>query len=424
MFVFCRRINSMTTLKSNKLKILNDPIYGFTSIPNSLLYDIIAHPYFQRLRRVSQMGFSNMVYPGANHTRFHHAIGCLHLMQKAVRVLRFKAIDISDEEANALYIAILLHDIGHGAFSHALEHSIVEGISHEEISLKFMKKMNAEFNGQLTMAIRVFEGKYPRKFLNQLISSQLDIDRLDYLKRDSFYTGVAEGNISSERLIAMIHVVNDELVIEQKGIYSVEKFLIARRLMYWQVYLHKTGLSAEHMLVNVLKRAKELSQNGEKLFASKALTYFLTTKITKENFTDQTLEIFSKLDDYDVLAAIKEWTDHSDNVLSLLSKMIIDRNLLKVKIQQMRASDAAMDAKISELKSTMNLAENEAQYFVFQKQIQNQAYNPSTPIMILNKNGKLEDIVKASDQLNLQALTKPVIKHFVCYPKQMKLVQS
>lgn len=424
MFVFCRRINSMTTLKSNKLKILNDPIYGFTSIPNSLLYDIIAHPYFQRLRRVSQMGFSNMVYPGANHTRFHHAIGCLHLMQKAVRVLRFKAIDISDEEANALYIAILLHDIGHGAFSHALEHSIVEGISHEEISLKFMKKMNVEFNGQLTMAIRVFEGKYPRKFLNQLISSQLDIDRLDYLKRDSFYTGVAEGNISSERLIAMIHVVNDELVIEQKGIYSVEKFLIARRLMYWQVYLHKTGLSAEHMLVNVLKRAKELSQNGEKLFASKALTYFLTTKITKENFTDQTLEIFSKLDDYDVLAAIKEWTDHSDNVLSLLSKMIIDRNLLKVKIQQMRTSDAVMDAKISELKSTMNLAENEAQYFVFQKQIQNQAYNPSIPIMILNKNGKLEDIVKASDQLNLQALTKPVIKHFVCYPKQMKLVQS
>jgi len=424
LFVFCRRINSMTTLKSNKLKILNDPIYGFTSIPNSLLYDIIAHPYFQRLRRVSQMGFSNMVYPGANHTRFHHAIGCLHLMQKAVRVLRFKAIDISDEEANALYIAILLHDIGHGAFSHALEHSIVEGISHEEISLKFMKKMNVEFNGQLTMAIRVFEGKYPRKFLNQLISSQLDIDRLDYLKRDSFYTGVAEGNISSERLIAMIHVVNDELVIEQKGIYSVEKFLIARRLMYWQVYLHKTGLSAEHMLVNVLKRAKELSQNGEKLFASKALTYFLTTKITKENFTDQTLEIFSKLDDYDVLAAIKEWTDHSDNVLSLLSKMIIDRNLLKVKIQQMRTSDAVMDAKISELKSTMNLAENEAQYFVFQKQIQNQAYNPSIPIMILNKNGKLEDIVKASDQLNLQALTKPVIKHFVCYPKQMKLVQS
>ena len=312
------------------MKILNDPIYGFTNIPNSLLFDIIEHPYFQRLRRVSQMGFSNLVYPGANHTRFHHAIGCLHLMQKAVQVLRFKEVKISNEEANALYIAILLHDIGHGAFSHALEHSIVDGISHEEISLKFMKKLNAEFNGQLTMAINVFEGKYPRKFLNQLISSQLDIDRLDYLKRDSFYTGVAEGNISSERLIAMIHAVNDELVIEQKGIYSVEKFLIARRLMYWQVYLHKTGLSAENMLVNVLRRAKELSQKGELLFASKALTYFLKTKITKENFTDATLEIFSKLDDYDVLSAIKEWTDSSDLVLSLLSKMIVDRNLLKV----------------------------------------------------------------------------------------------
>lgn len=411
-------------MKSNKLKILNDPIYGFTNIPNSLLYDIIEHPYFQRLRRVSQMGFSNMVYPGANHTRFHHAIGCLHLMQKAVRVLRFKEVDISNEEANALYIAILLHDIGHGAFSHALEHSIVDGISHEEISLKFMEKLNKEFNGQLTMAIRVFEGKYHRRFLNQLISSQLDIDRLDYLKRDSFYTGVAEGNISSERLIAMIHVVNDELVIEQKGIYSVEKFLIARRLMYWQVYLHKTGLSAENMLVNILRRAKELSQKGERLFASKALTYFLTTKITKENFTDETLEIFSKLDDYDILSAIKEWTDSSDKVLSLLSKMIVDRNLLKVEIQQAHFSEADIDAKISELKSTMNLSDSEARYFVFQMKIQNQAYNPSMPIKILNKNGELKDIAKASDQLNLQALTKPVIKHFVCYPKQMKLAQS
>ena len=406
------------------MKILNDPIYGFTNIPNSLLFDIIEHPYFQRLRRVSQMGFSNLVYPGANHTRFHHAIGCLHLMQKAVQVLRFKEVKISNEEANALYIAILLHDIGHGAFSHALEHSIVDGISHEEISLKFMKKLNAEFNGQLTMAINVFEGKYPRKFLNQLISSQLDIDRLDYLKRDSFYTGVAEGNISSERLIAMIHVVNDELVIEQKGIYSVEKFLIARRLMYWQVYLHKTGLSAENMLVNVLRRAKELSQKGELLFASKALTYFLKTKITKENFTDTTLEIFSKLDDYDVLSAIKEWTDSSDLVLSLLSKMIVDRNLLKVEIQQKRFSETDIEDKISKLKSTMHLSETEARYFVFQKQIQNQAYNPSMPIKILNKNGELKDIAKASDQLNLQALTKPVIKHFVCYPKQMKLAQS
>jgi HD superfamily phosphohydrolase len=370
------------------------------------------------------MGMSNLVYPGANHTRFHHAIGCLHLMQKAVQVLRFKEIVISEEEANALYIAILLHDIGHGAFSHALEHSIVDGVSHEEISLNFMKKLNKEFNGQLTLAINVFEGKYPRKFLNQLISSQLDIDRLDYLKRDSFFTGVAEGNISSERLIAMIHVVDNELVIEEKGIYSVEKFLIARRLMYWQVYLHKTGLAAENMLVNVLRRAKELSESGVSLFASKALSYFLKTKITKDNFTDETLEIFSKLDDYDILSAIKEWTYSADKVLSLLSKMIVDRQLLKVEIQQKSFSEESLDKKISKLKVEIGLSDAEARYFVFQKQIQNQAYNPSMPIKILNKNGKLNDIAKASDQLNLQALTKPVIKHFVCYPKQMKLVQS
>ena len=424
MFVFCATINRSVTLKSNKLKILNDPIYGFTKIPNSLLFDIIEHPYFQRLRRVSQMGLSNLVYPGANHTRFHHAIGCMHLMQNAVHVLRLKQIEISDEEANALYIAILLHDIGHGAFSHALEHSIVDGISHEEISLQFMKKLNHQFEGQLTLAIEIFEGKYPRKFFNQLISSQLDIDRLDYLRRDSFYTGVAEGNISSERLIAMMNVANDSLVIEQKGIYSVEKFLIARRLMYWQVYLHKTGLSAENMLVNVLRRAKELSEGGAKLFASKALFFFLNTKISKENFTDSTLEIFSKLDDYDILSAIKEWTAHSDRVLSALSNMIVNRKLLKVEIQENPFSEVYLQKKISKMMTRMEFSEEEARYFVFQKTIKNQAYNPLLPIQILNKNGKLSDIAKASDQLNLQALTKPVIKHFVCYPKQMKLAQS
>ena len=243
----------------NKLKILNDPIYGFIQIPNSLVFDIIEDPYFQRLRRIAQMGLSSLVYPGAIHTRFQHALGCVYLMQKAVEVLRFKQVEISEEEENALYIAILLHDIGHGPFSHALEHSIINGVSHEEISLRFMNKLNDKFEGKLTLAIQIFKGKYPRKFLCQLISGQLDIDRLDYLKRDSFYTGVNEGNISSDRLIVMMDVANDELVIEQKGIYSVEKFLIARRLMYWQVYLHKTGLVAENMLVNVLKRAKELS---------------------------------------------------------------------------------------------------------------------------------------------------------------------
>ena len=408
-----------TMPKTNKLKIINDPIYGFISIPNSLIFDIIEHPYFQRLRRVTQMGLSNLVYPGANHTRFHHAIGCMHLMQKAVRVLRMKNVEISEEEANALYIAILLHDIGHGAYSHALEHSIVNGITHEEISLKFMKALNEEFDGKLTLAIQIFEGKYNRTFLYQLISSQLDIDRLDYLKRDSFYTGVAEGNISSDRLIAMMNVVNDELVIEQKGIYSVEKFIIARRLMYWQVYLHKTGLVAENILVNVLKRAKELAMKGVELPASTALKYFLYNPITQENFSEKTLQVFSELDDYDVLSAIKEWKNHQDIVLSELAGMIIDRNLLKVEIQEESFSDEYIGEKCKKIRSLLDINEKEVEYFVFSDKVKHQAYNTDKPIKILNKKGKLKDIAKASDQLNLKALTKPVVKYFLCYPKKI-----
>ena len=407
----------LNTKNPNKLKILNDPIYGFIQIPNTLIYDLIEHPYFQRLRRITQMGFTNLVYPGANHTRFHHAIGCIHLMQKAIRVLRFKEVQISEEEENALYIAILLHDVGHGAFSHALEHSIVNGISHEEISLKFMRKLNKEFEGKLTLAIEIFEGNYTRKFLYQLISSQLDIDRLDYLKRDSFYTGVTEGNISSDRLIAMMNVKNDELVIEEKGIYSVEKFLIARRLMYWQVYLHKTGLVAENMLVNVLKRAKELAEKGEDLFASAALKYFLYNQITEVNFNDKTLEMFSKLDDYDVLSAIKQWVHHEDKVLSLLSQMIIDRKLLRIEIQQEKFNELYLNKKQAEVYKNFPLSESEGSFFVFSNSIKNQAYHQEKPIYILNKKGNLRDIAEASDQLNLQALTNPVIKHFICYPK-------
>lgn len=407
----------MKKKKPNKLKVLNDPIYGFIQIPNSLIFDIIEHPYFQRLRRIAQMGFSNLVYPGANHTRFNHALGCIHLMQKAVRVLRFKQISISEEEENALCIAILLHDIGHGAFSHALEHSIVSGISHEEISLKFMNSLNNEFDGKLTLAIEIFEGKYPRKFLCQLISSQLDIDRLDYLKRDSFYTGVAEGNISSDRLIVMMNVKDDALVIEQKGIYSVEKFLVARRLMYWQVYLHKTGLVAENMLVNVLRRAKELAETGIDLFASTSLKYFLYNQINKENFTDETLEMFSKLDDYDILSAIKEWTNHSDKVLSLLSQMIVDRKLLRVEIQKDFFDDLRIAKKRDKFAKRLGISKDEINYFVFSQEIKNQAYNLDEPIFILSKKGKIKDIAKASDQLNLQALTKPVVKYFICYPK-------
>ncbi|WP_417785104.1 HD domain-containing protein [Tenacibaculum sp.] len=410
----------MKKSKTNKLKIINDPIYGFISIPNSLIFDIIEHPYFQRLRRVTQMGLSNLVYPGANHTRFHHAIGCMHLMQKAVHVLRMKNVEISEEEANALYIAILLHDIGHGAYSHALEHSIVNEITHEEISLKFMKALNDEFEGKLSLAIQVFEGKHPRKFLYQLISSQLDIDRLDYLKRDSFFTGVAEGNISSDRLIAMMNVVDNELVIEQKGIYSVEKFVIARRLMYWQVYLHKTGLVAENLLVSILKRAKELATKGVELPSSRALKYFLYNPINKENFSNKTLEIFSELDDYDVLSAIKEWKNHEDFILSTLATKIIDRSLLKIEIQEKPFTDEYIEKRRRKLRKLVDLSEQELEYFVFSNEIKHQAYNTKKPIKIYTKKGKLKDIAKASDQLNLKALTKPVVKYYLCYPKKIK----
>ena len=316
----------------NKLKILNDPIYGFITIPNPLLYDLIQHPYFQRLRRISQMGLSYLVYPGAHHTRFHHALGCMHMMQKAIEVLKFKEVQISKEEENALLIAILLHDIGHGPFSHAMEHSIVEDVNHEAISLLFMNKLNAEFNGQLSLAIQVFKGEYHRKFMLQLISSQLDMDRMDYLKRDSFYTGVAEGNINSDRLIQMLNVVDDVLVMEEKAIYSIEKFLMARRLMYWQAYLHKTSLVAELILTKALKRAKELTIKGVSLPSSQALLFFMNNKIELNGFSDSVLDKFSQLDDFDIISALKEWQNHDDFILSSLSKMIINRDLLKIKL--------------------------------------------------------------------------------------------
>lgn len=403
----------------NKLKIFNDPIYGFITIPNSLIFDLIEHRYFQRLRRITQMGLSYLVYPGAHHTRFHHALGCMHLMQKAVRILRFKGVSISEEEENALLIAILLHDIGHGPFSHAMEHSIVKGISHEEISVLFMEQLNKEFNGTLTLAIKVFKGEYHRKFMYQLISSQLDMDRADYLKRDSFYTGVAEGNINSERLITMMNVVDDELVIEEKGIYSIEKFLTARRLMYWQVYLHKTSLVAEQLLIRVLKRANELAEKGEKLYASKALSYFLINNINEETFSIESLEVFSKLDDYDIISALKEWCHHDDFVLRNLCEMILDRELLKVKIKNKKVKDENFEKHITKLINTYKITKEEAAYFVFKGEITNQAYQRKTQrINILFKTGKVSEIVKASDHLNLKVLSKPVTKYYICYPKE------
>ncbi len=403
----------------NKLKILNDPIYGFITIPNSLIFDLIQHKYFQRLRRITQMGMSYLVYPGAHHTRFHHAIGCMHLMQQAVNVLRFKGVTISEEEEIGLYAAILLHDIGHGPFSHAMEHSIVNNVSHEDISLLFMEQLNEEFNGSLTLAIQVFKREYPRKFMCQLISGQLDMDRADYLKRDSFYTGVAEGNINSERLITMLNVVDDELVIEEKGIYSVEKFLIARRLMYWQVYLHKTSLVAEQLLIRVLKRAKELHSNGIKLAASKALSFFLENKISIDDFNNETLSVFAQLDDFDVISAMKDWQYHDDFVLSRLSQMIINRNLLKIKIKNKTIKKQNLEKRIQDLMDTYSITKDTASYFVFTGEISNQAYQlKHQSINILHKSGKIEDIVKASDQLNLKALSKTVTKHYICYPKK------
>ncbi|MBF2091853.1 HD domain-containing protein [Flavobacterium psychrophilum] len=400
--------------------MFNDPIYGFITIPNPLIYDLIQHPYFQRLRRISQMGLSSLVYPGANHTRFHHALGCLHIMQKAIQVLRFKNTIISAEEENALYIAILLHDIGHGPFSHAMEHSIVEAVHHEEISLLFMNKLNIEFDGQLNLAIQIFKGEYPRKFMLQLISSQLDMDRMDYLKRDSFYSGVEEGKINSDRLIQMMNVVDDVLVIEEKGIYSVEKFLMARRLMYWQVYLHKTSLVAELTLTNTLKRAKELYQKGIAITCSENLLFFIENKISLTDFNDQILNKFAQLDDTDIVGAIKHWQNHQDFTLSSLSKMIINRDLLKIKMNEENFSKEEIQELIEQFSKANNIAIQEAKYFVFKGKIRNQAYSKSAePIRILKKDGSIEDVALLSDQLSLKALSKQVTKYFLCFPKQL-----
>ena len=404
---------------SNKLKIFNDPIYGFIRIPNTLIFDLIADPYFQRLRRISQMGLSYLVYPGAHHTRFHHALGCMYLMQKSIQVLRFKGVEVTESESDGLLGAILLHDIGHGPFSHAMEHSIVEGVSHEFISLQFMEELNERFNGSLTEAISIFTGKHPKKFLNQLVSSQLDMDRLDYLKRDSFYTGVAEGNTNAERLITMLNVVDGNLVIEEKGIYSVEKFLMARRFMYWQVYLHKTSVVAEQLLISILKRARSLIKNGTTLNCSKALLYFLSQHIDKNNFDRATLAKFAKLDDVDIIAALKEWQYTDDFVLSTLCDMILNRKLLQIKLKQEPINETKFKSKFNKIKKHYKLTDEETSYFVFTGELKNKAYDREYQnINILKKNGKITDVAKLSDHLNLNALSKTVTKYYMCYPKE------
>ncbi|MFT5601517.1 MAG: HD superfamily phosphohydrolase [Flavobacteriales bacterium] len=409
----------MDMIGKQKTKIFNDPVYGFITIPYKIVLDIIDHPYFQRLRRIKQLGLTHMVYPGALHTRFHHVVGCTHLMMQAIETLRTNGNEITEEEAKGVIIAILLHDIGHGPFSHALEHSIVKGMHHEELSLIYMEALNLEFSGELDTAIAIFKNEYPKQFLHQLVSSQLDMDRLDYLKRDSFYTGVSEGVVSNQRIIRMLDINNDELVIQQKGIYSIEKFIVARRLMYWQVYLHKTVLSAENVLVKVLDRAKFLANKDVKMFCSPALQYFLYNDVVKADFENlETLQAFANLDDTDILGAIKVWCNHPDKVLALLSQMIINRRLLKIKLQPEPFSEVTIQEERSKVANNLNISVEEAEYFVFTHYIENNAYNPaSDSIKIQFKNGDLKDITDASDNLNIQALSKPVRKYFMCYPK-------
>ena len=406
----------------NKKKIINDPVYGFISIPTELVFDLIEHRYFQRLRYIKQLGMTHLVYPGALHTRFHHAIGAMHLMGMAIEVLRNKGYAISREEEEAVIIAILLHDIGHGPFSHALEEVIVEDISHEDISAMLMSRLNEEFNGRLTMAIDIFNGAYPREFLHQLVSSQLDMDRMDYLNRDSFFTGVSEGVISSDRIIKMLNVKDDHIVIEEKGIYSVEKFLIARRLMYWQVYLHKTVIAAEQMLAKILLRSRELALAGVPVFATPALNHFLKKPIQKDVFMneDHHLETFASLDDTDIMAAIKMWTTHDDFVLSKLCNDLVHRNLYKVDITNEEPDGKFIATLTKRAIEKYNISAHEASYFVFKDTIRNKAYKSGDGnIQILMKNDTIKDITAASDNSNLEALAKTVKKYILCYKKDL-----
>ena len=406
--------------KPNKKKIFNDPIYGFITINHDIIFDLIEHPYFQRLRRIKQLGLTHLVYPGALHTRFHHALGTMHLMQNAIEVIRSKGHAITEKEAEGVSIAILLHDIGHGPFSHALEHSIVNGISHEEISTLFMDELNKKFKGKLDLALKIFRNEYHKKFLYQLVSSQLDMDRIDYLRRDSFYSGVSEGVVNTDRIITMLNVKNDELAIDEKGIYSIENFIIARRLMYWQVYLHKTVLSAENLSVNILKRAKELALNGDELFCSPALHEFLFNKHDLQSFkkNPKLLSVFAELDDIDIMGAIKVWVNHSDKTLSKLCKMIINRDLYKIKLQRKKFSNEEVEKISSIIKHKLKITDAECSYFVFQGNITNNAYNPKMDkINILLKNGEILDIKKAADTFNISALSTPVKKWFICFPE-------
>lgn len=402
----------------NKRKIINDPVLGFITIPNDFLYDIIQHPYFQRMNRIKQLGLTYTVYPGAQHTRLQHSLGSMHLMGKAISQLQLVGHEITEEEADALRACILLHDIGHGPFSHTMEHSLVSDINHEEISLLMMQKINVEMDGKLKMALAIFTNKYPKKFLHQLVSGQLDMDRLDYLSRDSFFSGVIEGIVGSARIINMLNIHNDQLVVEAKGIYSIEKFLVARRLMFWQVYLHKTAVAADIMLLNILKRAKELADKNVELFATPALHYFLSHKVNKQIFlTDpNALEHFALLDDSDVICSIKVWSSHEDIVLSTLCKAFTDRRLFKVLIGTAVIEESTRQQYLQQYQQHFGVSRSEAEYFIGDETVSTDTYSPEDDtINILYKDGTIKDIADASDMLNISVLTKKVEKHFFCY---------
>ena len=406
-------------MNKNKVsKILNDPVYGFITLNRGILLDLIDHPYFQRLSRIKQLGLTYLVYPGAHHTRFHHAVGAAYLMKQALSTFKELGVNIQREEERGALIAILLHDIGHGPYSHALEHSFLSGVSHENVSEIFMRKLDEQYSGELSLAIQIFRNQYHKKFLHQLVSSQLDMDRLDYLKRDSFFTGVSEGVVSNQRIIKMFDIVDDEILIKEKGIYSIEKFIVARRLMYWQVYLHKTVLSAEFLLAKIISRARELLCNGEKLFVTPELNMFLTKNISKFELEQEVyLNAFASLDDNDIMTCIKVWMQSKDIVLSRLASMLIERKLLKVKISNTSFDDEQVNEIRKIHQKELGLNDHEIKYFVFQEQMINNAYDPrKDTIKIKYKDGTVKDITDASDNLNVSALAKPVTKYYLFAP--------
>jgi HD superfamily phosphohydrolase len=409
---------------SEKGKIINDPVHGFISVHGGLIQEIVDHPYFQRLRRIKQLGLTDMVYPGANHTRFHHALGAMFLMDLALETLKQKNIEISASEDESAKIAILLHDIGHGPFSHALEHSILQDVPHEKLSLAFIERLNFLFGGRLEMALKMFQGKYHRQFFNQLISSQLDIDRLDYLRRDCFFTGVAEGSISAERILRMIDVHEDELVVEEKAIYSIENFLSSRRLMYWQVYLHKTTVSAEEMLIQLMRRARFLIENGAKLEMTSALSIFFERRFGWLDFitNPEKLNAFSLIDDYDIWYSIKNWAGNPDFVLSFLSRGLMDRRLLKVNISNQPMENADLEKLRVQYQNELGISHEDATYLVFEKEVSNSAYiSGGGRIGVKTRNGEVLDVANATDLPNIHAMTQVVKKYIICQPKTISL---